>query len=89
MKIPLDRTERVVEKLKVKIKDFNTGVDIKRIEQLKSQRDELSAKEVEDLREKNIVIKKLELSKNVESLERTNILTKKQEIITYKITFKR
>ena len=44
----MDRTEKVVEKLGINIKDFNTGL-AKRIEELKNQRDR-SAKEVEKLR---------------------------------------
>ena len=69
----LDRTERVVEKLGVNIKDFNTGL-AKRIEQLKSQRD-ASAKEVEDLRAKNIVAETRTIKEGKEFRVETRVLT--------------
>ena len=81
----LDRTERVVEKLGVNIKDFNTGL-AKRIEQLKSQRD-ASAKEVEDLRAKNIVAETRTIKEGREFRVETNILTK-QEIADRKSLLK-
>jgi hypothetical protein len=81
----LDRTEKVVEKLGVNIKDFNTGL-AKRIEQLKSQRD-ASAKEVEDLRSKNIVAETRTIKEGREFRVETNILTK-QEIADRKSLLK-
>ena len=49
----LDRSEKIIDKLGINIKDFNTGL-AKRVDELKNQRDK-SAKEVEELRKRNIV----------------------------------
>ena len=81
----LDRTERVVEKLGVNIKDFNTGL-AKRIEELKNQRDK-SATEVEKLRAKNIVAETRTIKEGKEFRVETNILTK-QEIADRKSLLK-
>lgn len=72
----MDRTEKVIEKLGINIKDFNTGL-AKRIEQLKSQRD-TSAKEVEALRKRNIVAETKTIKEGREFRVETNILTKQE-----------
>ena len=72
----LDRTERVIEKLGVNVKDFNTGL-AKRIEELKTQRD-TSAKEVEKLRAQNIVAETRTIKEGKEFRVETNILTKQE-----------
>ena len=69
----LDRTERVIEKLGVNIKDFNTGL-AKRIEELKNQRDR-SAKEVENLRADNIAAETRTIKEGKEFRVETRILT--------------
>ena len=69
----MDRTERIVEKLGVNIKDFNTGL-AKRIEELKNQRDK-SAKEVEILRADNIVAETKTIKTGKEFRVETRILT--------------
>ena len=56
----LDRSEKIIDKLSINIKDFNTGL-AKRIEQLKELRDK-SAKQVEELR-KNHAVEYLPLEK--------------------------
>jgi len=81
----MDRTEKVVEKLGVNIKDFNKGL-AKRIEELKNQRDR-SAKEVEVLRAKNIVAETRTIKEGKEFKVETNILTK-QEIENRKTLLK-
>lgn len=72
----LDRVERVIEKLGVNIKDFNSGL-AKRIEQLKSQRDK-SAKEVEVLRADNIAAETRTIKEGKEFRVETRILTKSE-----------
>ena len=69
----MDRTERIVEKLGVNIKDFNTGL-AKRIEELKNQRDK-SAKEVELLRADNIAAETKTIKTGKEFRVETRILT--------------
>ena len=69
----MDRTEKVIEKLGVNIKDFNTGL-AKRIEELKTQRD-TSAKEVEKLRADNIVAETRTIKEGKEFRVETRILT--------------
>lgn len=69
----LDRTERVVEKLGVNIKDFNTGL-AKRIEELRTQRD-TSATEVEKLRADNIAAETRTIKEGKEFRVETRILT--------------
>ena len=69
----MDRTERIVEKLGVNIKDFNTGL-AKRIEELKNQRDK-SAKEVEILRADNIAAETKTIKTGKEFRVETRILT--------------
>ena len=81
----LDRTERVVEKLGVNIKDFNTGL-AKRIEELRTQRD-TSATEVEKLRADNIAAETRTIKEGKEFRVETNILTK-QEIADRKSLLK-
>jgi len=81
----MDRTEKVVEKLGINIKDFNTGL-AKRIEELKNQRDR-SAKEVEKLRAQNIVAETRTIKEGKEFRVETNILTK-QEIADRKSLLK-
>jgi len=69
----MDRTERIVEKLGVNIKDFNTGL-AKRIGELKNQRDK-SAKEVELLRADNIAAETKTIKTGKEFRVETRILT--------------
>ena len=69
----LDRTERVIEKLGVNIKDFNTGL-AKRIEELRTQRD-TSATEVEKLRADNIAAETRTIKEGKEFRVETRILT--------------
>ena len=67
------RTEKVVEKLGINIKDFNKGL-AKRIEELKNQRDK-SAKEVEVLRADNIAAETRTIKDGKEFRVETRILT--------------
>ena len=67
------RTEKVVEKLGINIKDFNVGL-AKRIEELKNQRDK-SAKEVEVLRADNIAAETRTIKEGKEFRVETRILT--------------
>ena len=72
----MDRTEKIINKLGVNIKDFNTGL-AKRIEQIKDQRDK-SAKEVEKLRAENIVAETKTVKEGKEFRVETKILTNKE-----------
>ena len=81
----LSRSEKIIDKLGINIKDFNSGL-AKRIEELKNQRDK-SAKEVEDLRAKNIVAETRTIKEGKEFRVETNILTK-QEIADRKSLLK-
>jgi len=72
----LDRIEKIISKLGVTIKDFDSGL-AKRIDELKNQRD-ASAKEVEKLRAQNIVAETRTIKEGKEFRVETNILTKKE-----------
>ncbi len=69
----LRRSEKIIDKLGVSIKEFNTGL-AKRIEQLKEQRDK-SAKEVENLRADNIAAETRTIKEGKEFRVETRILT--------------
>ena len=72
----LDRSERIIDKLGINIKDFNTGL-AKRIDDLKNQRDK-SAKEVEELRRRNIVAETEFSKKGQQASIEVRILTKQE-----------
>jgi hypothetical protein len=72
----LDRSEKIFDKLGLNIKEFNTGL-AKRIDQLKEQRDK-SAKQVEELRKRNIIAE-TELNKRSKAANiEVRILTKQE-----------
>ena len=69
----LSRSEKIIDKLGVNIKDFNSGL-AKRIGELKNQRDK-SAKEVENLRADNIAAETRTIKEGKEFRVETRILT--------------
>ena len=69
----MGRTEKIIDKLGVNIKDFNKGL-AKRIDELKNQRDR-SAKEVEKLRADNIAAETRTIKDGKEFRVETRILT--------------
>ena len=72
----LDRSEKIFDKLGLNIKEFNTGL-AKRIDQLKEQRDK-SAKQVEELRKRNIIAE-TDLNKKSKAMNiEVRILTKQE-----------
>jgi len=70
----LNKTEKIISQLGVNIGDFNKGLG-KRIEELRTQRDK-SAKEVEELRARNIVAEVRSIKEGKEYRIETSILTK-------------
>lgn len=72
----LDRIEKIISKLGVTLKDFDSGL-AKRVEELKNQRDK-SAKEVELLRAENIVAETRTIKEGKEFRVETNILTQQE-----------
>ena len=72
----LNKTEKIIEKLGYNISDFNKSLG-KRIEELRTQRD-TSAKEVEELRSKNIAAEVRSIKEGKEFRIETHILTKNE-----------
>jgi len=72
----LNKTEKIIDKLDVNLKDFNSSL-AKRVKELGEQRDK-SAKEVEALRAQNIVAETKTQKQGKEFRIETNILTKKE-----------
>jgi hypothetical protein len=72
----LDKSEKIISKLGVNIKDFNKGL-AKRIDELKDQRGK-SATEVEKLRAENIVAETKTVKQGKEFRVETKILTNKE-----------
>jgi len=72
----LNKTEKIIEKLGYNISDFNKSLG-KRIEELRTQRD-TSAKEVAELRSKNIAAEVRSIKEGKEFRIETHILTKNE-----------